>query len=185
MRLEELGNAYGLDREDNNRLLSFLAEKWVADVLQAQMAPSDQAAYDIWNSVIFPGMTFQVKLAKQPFCQDYKDRRQRPNHFWSWSEGIPRKAHEIADWYILGGVALDRTQIIWFVLPSAVWFMKAGKSEKWNKRSLRISIYSSYRHTLSGRLRKTSLWEYAAHDADQLKYQIMHQQDNSQPRLLE
>lgn len=96
-------------------------ELLVADVLQGKAASARNEGFDVYDSPLYPGMTFQIKYAnarvRPEETKTVAGRRNtwRAGNTWTWHE--PKAG--AADFYILFGVKGDK---VWtFALPQTSW----------------------------------------------------------------
>lgn len=95
-------------------------EALAATILKAQIAPAGTPGYDLYDSELFPGMTFQIKVSSGPD--------------WQWHS----KATEHADWYICFGILNDLI-VFPFAFSTEEWAETTFLSSDNRWRNLRIS----------------------------------------------
>ena len=154
--IEQLPTEYGI----MDLGLPHAAEIITAEVLQARVAPSSNPGFDVYQSELFPGLTFQVKLAQareqEGAVRIIKGRTcvLNASPTWAWSE-----AHALgADWYVLFGVK-DGT-VYPFAVPVFIWHEESYDTGT-GGRFLSISCdqYSKCgRHVRS--YKRNKFWQY-------------------------
>jgi hypothetical protein len=135
-------------------------ELLVAEVLAAKVAAARTEGYDVYDSELFPGLTFQVKCAKPGEGRttrsviDGRDCVFEGSPTWTWFEPVAGGA----DMYIIFGVV--ETQVYPFVVPRCLWFDESYDSGS-GGRILRISTdqYSRCGRYASS-FKRNKLWKY-------------------------
>lgn len=132
----------------------------VARVLKARAAPARNEGYDVYDSVPFPGLTFQVKYAnarERPEEHKYIGDREvtvTAGHQWTWHE--PKAG--AADFYILFGIYEE--QVYPFVTSRYIWMENSSNTGKGG----RIKIVRAYEYSPCGRYersaKRNAFWQY-------------------------
>lgn len=110
-----------------NYKLAFAMERWVADQVGGICPKRGNRAADVIDSSLFPGLSFQVKVA----FSHSMSKKDAGRIQWTWHEH--ETSNPKADCYILAGVDKDASQIHVFVLPVSVWIERSylrGKSDR-------------------------------------------------------
>lgn len=141
--------------------LTLGTEILVADALDAKIAPRQTPAFDVYDSKLFPGLTFQIKYSNPTnhisVLKKVKGRvsvwDESPT--WTWSEERPCGA----DWYILFGI--KDSEVYPFAVPVRIW-----KNESANTgiggRILKIST-DEYSHCgrYENAFKHNKFWQYS------------------------
>lgn len=133
MNIDEIMPKLCQQCEACNYKLAFALEKWLADEIDGEMPKRGNKGADVINSALFPGLSFQVKVAFSHSMSKKDDRRIQ----WSWHEH--ESSHPKADCYILAGVDKDVSQIHLFVLPVSIWIERSRLREKSDDRRVSVS----------------------------------------------
>jgi len=143
------GDVVGFDL-DLTTGLEFL----VAHELQGRVATPRNPGFDVYDSALYPGLTFQVKHAGA-WLDPGKDARRRNR-----SEVYTFRGHHEreADWYVLFGINGDK--LCPFLVPLVAWRDKGSTSGV--HRILIISANTFTRRTKA--LKQNRLWEFHISD---------------------
>ena len=141
-------------------------EVFVAESLKGKIAGYETPGYDVYESEILPGLTFQVKgaLTKQAV-----EKKQIVSHGKSYGTYVSSQWYwagnsgEIADWYILFGVQDDLVHV--FAIPYTVWLERTTASYLYGRKRRQISIVTR-RKSQRGRrgIIQNRFWEYEIQD---------------------
>jgi len=135
-------------------------EMLAARVLHARVARYRQVGFDLYDSPLYPGIKFQVKIAHAregqsgPKIINGRDVLMRVAPSWTWSEKASGEVHL----YILFGI---KQGIIYpFVAPLDIWLAESFESS--GGRTLRIC---SEEYSRCGRyessIKRNKFWEYS------------------------
>lgn len=126
----------------------------VACELWGRVASPRNPGYDVYDSALYPGLTFQVKQSKA-WLDPGRDARKRNR-----SEVYTFRGHaeHEADWYVLFGVKGDELWL--FFVPLMAWRDKSSVSGAY--RTLIISANMLTRRTKA--LKQNRLWEFHISD---------------------
>jgi len=139
-------------------------ELLVANILEAKCACPFTSGYDVYDSALFPGTTFQVKYASaregktETKTVNGREDTWKEAPTWSWSD----PANEGADFYILFGILGDL--VYPFIVRRDVWMRESYDAGK-GHRFIRISTKAKSRcgRYLSG-YKRNKFWQYAITD---------------------
>jgi len=156
----------------------------VAEALEAEIAPSQNPGYDVYNSRRYPGQTFQVKVsnAGKPIKYIRFGKSYRRAAMWTWQAA---SALHVADWYVLFGVYEE--VISCFLLSKDGWLdhsIKTTGRTKNGARHLTCPI-TKFRTFKGGNTRTNYMQHYEIRDwPDSLYRKIDAYQDVLQLRFL-
>lgn len=138
-------------------------ELLVSRVLQAKNAYHWKKGYDVYDSALVPGLTFQVKYSsphkRKPVTKIVGGREntwvQAP--VWAWGESTAGDA----DIYVLFGIKDDL--VYPFIVPTSIWMQESSNDGKGG----RMLIMSTERYVRCGRnansYKQTKFWQYVVH----------------------
>ena len=95
----------------------------VAYELQGKVGGANQQGYDVYDSALYSGLTFQVK-----YSSVQKPSSQRGTSFFLWQERHRRQRIIVADYYVLFGIKND--MFFPFLVPFVVWKRRLTTSGK-------------------------------------------------------
>jgi len=138
----------------------------VARTLNAKLAGNAQSGIDVYDSELFPELTFQVKFAHASFPKTgYVIKRgnktyqmnNSPRWFWSGN------AETLADWYIFFGILKDQAHT--FVFAQEIWLAKACDAYLYGRRRKQLAVIAKKMSKRGKRgMVMNKMWEYEVPD---------------------
>ena len=136
------------------------AEWLAARLLKGHLAPAGNAGYDIHQSALFPGLTFQIKVSRPGEGHKVQKIVNGRDSYWdespTWTWGEYNKGE--ADIYILYGV--NGEMVYPFVVPHSIWERQAFSN---GNKGLVLRV-STEQYSRCGRheraTKRNKFWQY-------------------------
>ena len=138
-------------------------EVLTAIVLQAKLAAFRNAGFDVYDSALYPDLTFQIKVAHtwhdetiRRFVKDDGKVFEAIKHpHWTWNGS----SQHLADWYIFFGIKGDLVHA--FAFPVSVWLESSYRGT--DAKNVMIVCSREFSPCGSG-TKRNKMWEYEIRD---------------------